>query len=193
MSRGLSARELARRVNVSASFVSQIENDKAQPSVATLYLIANALGMSLDAIVSGNGAEVTGDAENLEAPPNALRGRNPVRRAGERATVQLDSGVKWEQLALDPDRYTDFLFVTYAPGGASASDTSLVRHRGTEFGLVLEGTLEVTITFETYRLGRGDSIAFPSQTPHRLHNPGDTDVTAVWIVVGRDGEAAQPH
>jgi ribosome-binding protein aMBF1 (putative translation factor) len=46
--RGLSLRELARRLDVSASLVSQIETGKIQPSVRTLYAMVSELGVSLD-------------------------------------------------------------------------------------------------------------------------------------------------
>ena len=45
---GLSLRELARQLSVSPSFLSQMENGKSQPSVATLYSIAQVLGVSID-------------------------------------------------------------------------------------------------------------------------------------------------
>src|SRR5215211_6625280 len=53
---GMSLRELARRLGVSPSFVSQIENGKSSPSVATLYSIAQVLGTSIDSLF---GHEVT--------------------------------------------------------------------------------------------------------------------------------------
>ena len=46
--RGLSLRELARRLGVSPSAISQIETGKSRPSVSTLYSIVSELGMSLD-------------------------------------------------------------------------------------------------------------------------------------------------
>ncbi|WP_170315607.1 cupin domain-containing protein [Nakamurella deserti] len=45
---GLTVRELARQVNVSPSFVSQIENGKSQPSVSTLYAFSQSLHVSVD-------------------------------------------------------------------------------------------------------------------------------------------------
>jgi len=45
---GLSLREVARRLGVSPSFISQMENGKSQPSVATLYSMAQLLGVSID-------------------------------------------------------------------------------------------------------------------------------------------------
>ena len=44
----LSLREMARQLGVSPSFVSQLENGKSQPSVATLYSLAQLLGVSMD-------------------------------------------------------------------------------------------------------------------------------------------------
>ena len=60
-----------------------------------------------------------------------------------------------------------------------------MRHNGREFGVVLTGELGVKVGFEDYVLNAGDSIAFDSSTPHRLHNDGDEVVTAIWIVLGR--------
>jgi transcriptional regulator with XRE-family HTH domain/mannose-6-phosphate isomerase-like protein (cupin superfamily) len=45
---GITVRELARQLGVSASFVSQLENGKSQPSVSTLYALAQCLGESID-------------------------------------------------------------------------------------------------------------------------------------------------
>src|ERR1700730_8651817 len=55
---GMSLRELARRLDVSPSLVSQIETGKIQPSVRTLYAIVSELGLSLDEIFElvGSGA-----------------------------------------------------------------------------------------------------------------------------------------
>src|SRR5476649_2332334 len=61
---GMSLRELARRLDVSPSLVSQIETGKIQPSVRTLYAIVSELGLSLDEIF-----ELVGSAEPHGAPP----------------------------------------------------------------------------------------------------------------------------
>ena len=44
----LSAREVARQLEVSPSFISQIETGKSQPSVATLYALAQLFAISID-------------------------------------------------------------------------------------------------------------------------------------------------
>src|SRR5947209_16698305 len=51
--RGLSLRELARRLSISPSALSQIETGKSRPSVSTLYSIVSELGISLDELFGG--------------------------------------------------------------------------------------------------------------------------------------------
>ena len=69
--RGLSLRELARRLEVSPSLVSQIETGKIQPSVRTLYAMVSELGVSLDDVFG------SGDAGRADAKASV-----PGRRAG---------------------------------------------------------------------------------------------------------------
>jgi transcriptional regulator with XRE-family HTH domain len=188
--RGLTLRELARRLKVSPSLVSQIETGKTQPSVRTLYAIVSELGVSLDEMFSpagesSGGTEVRRGERGASAVTPTSAGVGRVQRADERSIVDLGSGVRWERLTTWDDRDVDFLFTTYDVGGSSSPDGSLMRHNGREFGIVLTGTLGVKVGFEEYTLGPGDSIAFDSSIPHRLHNDGTEAVTAIWIVLGR--------
>jgi transcriptional regulator with XRE-family HTH domain len=199
MSLDLSVRELARRLSLSPSLISQIERGKATPSVATLYAITTELRISMDALFSGptDGpltSRGNGEAPfaELQAPDNGFRPANgnldPVVPPQERKQIQLDSGVRWERLTRSSDPNVDFLYVDYEPGGASCEAGLLMRHAGREYGHVLSGTLEVTVGFDTYVLGPGDSISFDSTIPHRLATVGDEPVHAVWFVVGRMGD-----
>ncbi len=58
---GLALREVARQLGVSASFVSQMENGKSTPSVATLYSMAQLLDVSIDELFSGEHVAAVGD------------------------------------------------------------------------------------------------------------------------------------
>jgi transcriptional regulator with XRE-family HTH domain len=169
--RGISLRELARRLDISPSAISQIETGRARPSVATLWAIVTELGMSLD---------------DLFAPEGGT-GRLGVVTAEQREALQLATGVRWERMTnADPD--VDFIWVVYDVGGSSSPDDGFIRHAGREYGLVLSGRLEVTVGFERTVLAPGDSISFDSTTPHRLRNAGDVPVTGVWVVVGRGSD-----
>ena len=55
--------------------------------------------------------------------------------------------------------------------------------------MILSGTLEVTVGFDHYALGPGDSISFDSTVPHHLMNRGDEPVRGVWVVVGRQDDS----
>jgi mannose-6-phosphate isomerase-like protein (cupin superfamily) len=115
-----------------------------------------------------------------------------VQRADSRATLELDSGVTWDRLTAAHDPDVDFLFTTYEVGGSSSSNDKLVRHSGREYGIILEGELEVTVGFETHTLEPGDSISFDSQQPHRLANRTDSPATAIWFVIGRRSDPRKP-
>jgi transcriptional regulator with XRE-family HTH domain len=186
--RGMSLRELARRVEVSPSFVSQIELGKANPSVGTLYSLVSVLGTTLDDLIgeppTDSGPELV-DTSAADGSPDAWpRVDVPVQPATGRQRVEM-SGVAWERLTHDHDPYVDFLHVEYAPGSSSCAPDQLMRHGGREYGHLVRGRLDVQVGFETYSLGPGDSIHFDSTTPHRLSNPYDQPCTAVWFVLAR--------
>jgi DNA-binding XRE family transcriptional regulator/mannose-6-phosphate isomerase-like protein (cupin superfamily) len=188
---GLSLRRLARDLDLSASFLSQVENGKAQPSVTTLYLICSALELSIDELFAGAGGSqnaVPAPASGGPVPgsPAGPPAPSPVVTPGARRRLVLDSGVVWEQLSALHGGAIDFMFVRYDVGGSSTLDERLTRHSGVEYGYVMRGTLEVTFGFETYRMGPGDAISFDSSTPHRLSNVGEEPVEAVWFVHGRN-------
>lgn len=175
---GLSQRELARRLGLSASLISQLESGQSRPSVGTLYAIVTELGVSLDRVIKGADAPEAGAAGAV--PEGA-----PVVHPGERVAIDLDSGVRWEELAAGQEEGIDFLEAIYEVGGASTPDESLMRHHGREYGYVVSGTLSIQIGFQRYELAPGDSIAFDPTIPHQLFNAGDVPVHAIWFVVGR--------
>ena len=182
----ISQRELARRLGVSASLISQIESGQSKPSVSTLYAIVTELGVSLDDVFRIHDDELS-IATAVGAESDSAVVARPVVHPTERHVVELDSGVIWERLTSHEHEDVDFLHVIYDVGGSSASDERLMRHPGREYGYVLSGRLGVQLGFERHELGPGDSIAFDSTTPHRLWNLGDEAVHGIWFVVGRDG------
>lgn len=182
----ISQRELARRLGVSASLISQIESGQSKPSVSTLYAIVTELDVSLDDVFRVHDDELS-IATAVGAESDSAVVARPVVHPTERHVVELDSGVVWERLTSHEHEDVDFLHVIYDVGGSSASDERLMRHPGREYGYVLSGRLGVQLGFERHELGPGDSIAFDSTTPHRLWNLGDEAVHGIWFVVGRDG------
>ena len=173
---GLSLRDLADRLGVSPSLISQIERGRANPSVSTLYQLVGELDVSLDELLF----------EDRRGPAAADPAGGPIQRATERHRIRLASGVIWERLTTLSEPGVEFLYVVYEVGGASSPEDAFQRHNGHEWGYVLSGTLQVTVGFRQYLLEAGDSLSLDSTTPHRLANVGDTPVHAIWFVLGRD-------
>lgn len=189
---GIGLRELARRLDLSASAISRIETGKMHPSVRTLYAFASELHVTVDEVLF-DPAEPD-DGATSEASSTALGGPGvALQRAAGSPAITLSTGVGWRRLMFWADEDVEFIEATYEPGGASSPDDGLVRHNGHEFGHVLSGTLRVVVGFDEFVLGPGDSLTFPSSTPHRLRNDGDETVRAIWVVRGRRGAQSSPE
>lgn len=184
---GMSVRELARRIDVSASHVSQVERGHASFSVRSLYTVAGVLGVSMDSLFATE-EDVT---ESTTAPvvdtlDSPLDQAAIVQRASRRPSITLDSGPRWERLTPRPESFSEFIEVIYAPAGPDAQPpTDFVRHEGREYGVITKGSLTVEVGFESTVLGEGDSIAFDSSVPHRFWNRTPNEVRAIWFVLDR--------
>ncbi len=207
----LSLRELAAKAEVSASLLSQIENGKANPSVRSLHSIAEALSMSVDhffpqkkeddvatpleqQVVEQLGVALT--ASELRTGQNisnagggtvfrqgGAKTKGPVAKVGDHPTIELQGGVTWTRLTPETEEGVEFLKVCYDVGATSGEKMS--HHTGREFGMVLEGILQIELGFETYVLHPGDTIIFDSTTPHRMTNIGDVPMWNIWVVFNR--------
>ncbi|TCC56269.1 helix-turn-helix domain-containing protein [Kribbella pittospori] len=202
----MTLRELARRLGVSPSFLSQIENGKSQPSVATLYSMAQTLDVSIDHLFEGTEAAAPAEpdvaAPDIAAPeeePEPIRrsdlgslehvwedsgsmGRLSVTSPGNRTRLVMDTGVVWEQLATNTAHQLDFIEIVYPPGSSSTNDERMLRHDGFEYGYLIEGELEVTFGFETFMLHAGESLGLNSSVPHLFRNLGTVPARGIWFV-----------
>ncbi len=170
-----SIRKLADRAGVSASLISDVERGKVEPSISTLKRVSDALGTTLTYFFS---------------EPAKQTGR--VVRAGERVVLQgLDSvsgevrsaiqtsGIRFELASPEQAERIEAIFGRYEVG-ASLGDEPLT-HVGEEWGMVLKGRLKVWVGDEIHFLDPGDSIWFPSTTPHRMENVADEPTEYIWI------------
>ena len=128
--------------------------------------------------VSGGPAAAPGSSRAGASQPPSI-----VQRGGGRKIIDLASGVRWERLTPAADAMTDFLEVVYSPGGHSTDERRPLRHDGREYVLIISGTLQANVGFESYELGPGDSIAFDSSTPHEYLNKTGDYVHAISVVV----------
>ena len=199
----LNLRELARKADISASMLSQIETGKAYPSVRSIYDIAAALDLpvdyffpdhTVDQLATITESNLVGDRElnasemrdvqlnrltDLDRPVMEVIVAR-VLHANDRPTISLKGGVTWMRLTATAESNAEFLEVIYAVGASSGE--TLSHHQGREFGLILEGELIVQLGFDEHVLRPGDSIVFDSETPHRLLNHSTQPMRAVWVV-----------
>jgi transcriptional regulator with XRE-family HTH domain/quercetin dioxygenase-like cupin family protein len=200
---GVSLRELARQADVSPSLVSQIENGKSQPSVATLYAFSQLLNVSVDELFEDEStaapvaatrtrgtAKGTAGSNGRVDPVHAWRpteyaNRVSVVHPSHRPSLAMAEGVMWERLAATPERGVNFMKITYAPGATSSDGDHLSVHDGYEYGFVVAGEVEITVGDEVFLLRQGESLGFDSSIPHVLRNPGPEQFEGIWFVHGR--------
>jgi transcriptional regulator with XRE-family HTH domain len=197
--RHLKVSELARMVGVSPSLISQIERGQSQPSVATLFALAESLDVPVDAffLKEGNSgappepkpAPERAEVAEVEPAGGGGSAQRYVVRSDTRAAISIEGGVLWERLTPETLPHVDFLELIYQPG--AESNPELYRHPGSEMVLVLSGRFDIYVGFERYELNPGDSIHFPSSFPHRYVNPTDEVSRAVTVIL-HDGERQTP-
>ena len=212
--RNLKISDLARRIGVSPSLISQIERGQSRPSVTTLFALAQALSVPVDAFfesgpltelepAGGATADPRGRAmgesigtlarvraESARRAADGMReGERYLLKHDERPTVEIRGGVRWERLTRTALNDLEFMELVYEPG--AESDPQLYRHPGLECVVVIENRLDITIGFEVNQVMAGDSIAFPSSLPHRYVNP-TSEVSRAITVILRDDLSALP-
>ncbi len=133
------------------------------------------------------GTEIDGSSAHPAAPgdpslPEVPRESRYVVRFGNRKSIEVEPGVRWDLLTPTTDSGIDFREIAYGPGsGDKMAGGGFIRHPGREYGVVLEGRLHVQVEFDEFVLGPGDSIAFDSGRPHRFWNDGPAPARAIWV------------
>ena len=203
---GMSLREMAREADVSPSFLSQIENGKSQPSVATLFSFANILGVKIDELFDDDATDSAapdvalmevGDGDEKDPARiwsnSAYTNRISLIHPSHRAQIAVAHGVQWERLAATPETSCNFMKLIYEPGSTSTEGGETIVHDGYEYGYILTGEFEVTIGSEVFVLRAGESIGFDCSIPHVFRNIGDVPVEGIWFIHGSHNNGATPH
>lgn len=180
--RGITLQDVARETGLSKSFVSQVEAGDANPSIASLKKIADALTIPLAALfqTQSNGVD-TGAQDRFEAGTHAVNDVRVVKKDQRKMLVWPGQyGSKTYLLTPDLQRKLEVTFAELNPGHDSGLDT--YSQHGEECGFVLEGTLEVTVCDQVYVLEAGDSISFSSHQQHRIRVLGETLTKTVWVI-----------
>jgi quercetin dioxygenase-like cupin family protein len=114
----------------------------------------------------------------LESQPDE---NDVVLKEEERININFKSGeAKIQMLVrnINNKRMQPF-YTTIDPGGGSKGAYS---HVGEEFGIVLQGQLEINLKGKAYRVKKDQSFYFSSQDSHSWSNPGRTKTLVIWVV-----------
>jgi len=170
---GLSLDELSRRAGVSKSMLSQIERAQANPTVAVVWRLANALGVPM--------AELLGSVPPADAAPAialvptqatpSLRSPDGLCELRILGPVDLAGQFEWYELRLQPGGVLD----------------SQPHEPGTREHLtVMAGGMELRVGESVQKLKIGETARYPADCLHSIRNTGKTAATA-WLVVMHRG------
>ena len=160
---GMTVQQLAEATHLSKGFISQVENDRTSPSLATLRDLARALETSVAYLVVEE-----------EQHPHVVRAndRPRLRVGGNTTRVELLSAL--------PKRNLELVLAELPPGVSAGEKKHF--HHGEECVLCLEGRISITCGMQTLVLEAGDSCHFDGRVPHAVENAGDC-VAQVLIAI----------
>lgn len=165
----LTIREVADKVGLSESLISQIERNKISPAIDTLLKLIDALAIDLDYIFRDFKKE---RAVNLV--PAMARNRAVI------------DGVVYEQLShtqsTSEEHAIEAYYLEIPAGGKTGDGDEAYGHTGKELGVIIKGKCECVVGNQVYALKAGDSISFSADVPHQLCNTGPTPLQAFWVV-----------
>jgi transcriptional regulator with XRE-family HTH domain len=170
LARGLTLEDLSRIAGVSKSMLSQIEREKANPTIAITWRLANALGVPIGELLSSEvrSAELIRVVDAHETPtlPGAHAGYS-LRILGP---LDLAGKYEWYELSLQP-------------GGELASQA---HDPGTNEHLtVITGAVELEVGTEKRKIKHGATARYPADQGHIIRNAGKTEAKALLVVVHR--------
>lgn len=150
-SRGLTLAQVSERSGLNIGYLSQIENEKAVPSLEALASIAAALDVPPAWLLLDS-----------TPPPRVVR-------AADRPCTLGPGGTEFTEVDAGTSRDVCVLEVTAPPGHA----TGVHAHQGDEHHLVLSGRWRFSQGEHVAELGPGDYLAWDPSVPHDVENIGD--------------------
>lgn len=163
----LSLDALAAGSGVSKAMLSQIESGKVNPTIATMWKIAHALGVDFELLLKGEGGKIK---------------KFEVNRADSITSFTTDqSGTVFKVLSpISMAEELEFYQVTLEPGSMHRSQPHT---DGTEeFITVLSGNVRITAGRNCVDLHQGDFIHYQSDIEHSIENVSVTKAEVYMIV-----------
>ncbi len=162
--RNLSLDKLSDLTGVSKSMLRQIETGQSNPTISTLWKIANGLHIPFTALLREKHTEVV--LQNFKK-------NKPL--TGTTAGYSV-----FPMVLFDPERPFETYFVEIEPGTSLAAEP----HNGVpeEYVFVTHGVIEITVDSEKFTVESGNFIAFKADCPHHYFNPGTEKATGIMLI-----------
>ncbi len=167
--RGQTLAQVAATSGLNVGYLSQIENDKASPSLETLAALAGALDVPITWLLV-----------DATAPPRVVR-------ASERRQKRGPGGVRIEHVDGGIPRDLRIVSATTAPGRRSG----LHAHAGDEHHIVLSGRVRLTQGPHSFDLGPGDYLLWDATIPHDAEVLGSEPATI--LIISHSAHEAGPR
>lgn len=162
---GMSLQELSQKTGLSMTFLSRLENDKANISILNLRAVANALGVPIASLFSED-----------------QRSQIKLSRVGQRRKMVLmvfnGKRVTEEWLLPDSNVKLEPAVVSLPPGTNGGPPFS---HEGEEFVWVLKGNVRFHLGNEVFYLEQGDSLYYPATLPHQFFNESQKKALLLFV------------
>ena len=169
MARKLTLEDLSRAAGVSKSMLSEIERNKANPTIAVAWRLTNALGISLDQLFVPSQPQHSIRVMGPHDCPT-LSGNGKGYQLRVWGPIELAGKFEWYELTLES-------------GGQLVSEA---HEPGTNEHLtVLSGTISVEIEGEQKKLRTGETARYPADIKHAICNAGKTEARALLVVIHR--------
>jgi len=160
--KGLSQRELAKRVGVTNSTISLIEQNKVSPSISSLKKVLDGIPISL------------ADFFTMDLADN---GDSPFYAAGDQPDVG-NNEIHYFLVGRHRANRQMCILREVMPAGSDTGETML-SHEGEEGGVVVQGQVELTVGDQVRVLGPGEAYYFESRQPHRFRIIGGDEAIIV--------------
>ncbi len=159
--RNLSLDQLSELTGVSKSMLRQIETGKSNPTIATIWKIANGLRTSFTALLRKT---------EIEASVKSFYREKPLTDESKRYRV-------FPMVSFDPQQPHETYYIEIDPGTVFNGEP----HRGNvyEYVFVTSGTIEIDVNGRPFMIHEKEFLQFQADCPHRYRCIGDLTASAI--------------
>lgn len=157
----MTLQQLSAASGVSVGYLSQVERDRATPTLGTLSQIAEALGQTADYFIR-TPAVAESFTRGTSRPRFSVSG----------------SSVEYEQIGVNLPGHEMTSFVLNVPPGY---ESELIQHVGEEIIYILEGEIVQRVGGREYTMTTGDSLHYLGEKPHGWANASDKPARILWV------------